>query len=251
MAATDISVQAQYEAAFHHFKPDKRLRWLQEMGKVSVRLELEDRVVAVDVTPLQAAVVELFEGQDRWSEEQLMAKLTIDELALRGALAVWAGHGVLKEEDGAWRLLEVEEAGDGNRCKSKNSQPLTLAYVVESTAPAFESVDEERAAKGRLYWNVSNCTNTADGSTSGGCSRRSARRTPTRCTARSGASRTTTSRSTSSPRSCTSRSVRGRSRSRATGAGCCCRADYEGEERPLYYAYSLSLSLDLWRESRP
>jgi anaphase-promoting complex subunit 2 len=124
------SAQAKYEAAFHHFKPDKHLRWLQEMGKVSVRLELEDREVAVDVTPLQAAVVELFEGKDRWSEDELMRKLTIDELSLRGALAVWAGHGVLKEDDGAWRLLEVVEeggeGGDGNRCKSTEAETVTV-----------------------------------------------------------------------------------------------------------------------------
>jgi hypothetical protein len=30
--------------------------------------------------------------------------------------------------------------------------------VVESTAPAFESVDEARAAKGNMYWTVS-CDN--------------------------------------------------------------------------------------------
>lgn len=110
-------VQTEYETAFHHFKPDKRLRWLQEMGKVTITLELEDREVTVDATPLQAAVAELFEGQARWSEEALGDKLGVDGVPLRSALAHWVGHGVLKEDDdGMWRLLEVvEEAGE--KCK--------------------------------------------------------------------------------------------------------------------------------------
>jgi len=89
------------------------------MGKVGVKLELEDRVVSVQVTPLEASVVELFEGQDTWTEDALTEKLGVDALALRGALAVWAGHGVLKEEtEGSWRLLETVEEG-ASRCKSR------------------------------------------------------------------------------------------------------------------------------------
>lgn len=119
------TVQTKYEAAFHHFKPDKRLRWLQEMGNVSVRLELEDRVVEVEVTPLQAAVAELFESQDRWTEADLMDRLVVGDIPVRTALAVWASHGVLKEEDGAWRLLEVVEEGtDAHRCELS----LSTAY---------------------------------------------------------------------------------------------------------------------------
>lgn len=129
------AVQTAYETAFHTFKPDKRLRWLQEMGKVTLNLELEDRrVVNVSVTPLQAAVVELFETQDRWSEEQLMEKLDVDEMPIRAALAVWAGHGVLKDDNGVWRLLEMVEEGDeGHRCKS--SKPNTSATLTPT--PAF------------------------------------------------------------------------------------------------------------------
>lgn len=106
-----------------------------------VRLELEDRVVVEDVTPLQAAIVELFEGDgnETWTEAALMEKLGVDELALRGALAVWAAHGVLKDDGVAWRLLEVAE-DPADRCKWRpytvmESGGLTLSLQHSSWNP--------------------------------------------------------------------------------------------------------------------
>lgn len=53
-------LQARYAKAFHQFKPDKRLRWLPQLGTVEIKLELEDRTVEVEASPLQASVIELF-----------------------------------------------------------------------------------------------------------------------------------------------------------------------------------------------
>lgn len=123
------AIETEYEAAFHHFKPDKHLRWLQELGTASVTLELEDRTVTVDVTPLQAAVAELFESQDRWAEDALANQLGVEVASVRSALTVWAGHGVLKdEEDGIWRLLERVEDG------SENAQGEPLDYISSNIA---------------------------------------------------------------------------------------------------------------------
>jgi anaphase-promoting complex subunit 2 len=52
-----------YAQAYHQIKPDKHLRWLSGLGTVEVTLELADRTIEAEVTPLQAAVVELFGQQ--------------------------------------------------------------------------------------------------------------------------------------------------------------------------------------------
>ncbi|WVQ81579.1 hypothetical protein IAT38_003703 [Cryptococcus sp. DSM 104549] len=101
--------QAAYEAAFHHFKPDKHLRFVQHLGTVSLTLTLTDRTITVDATPLQASIMELFESQDVWKAEALEEKLGVDGPQVRKALGWWAVQGVVKEEAGGWRLLEVEE----------------------------------------------------------------------------------------------------------------------------------------------
>lgn len=167
--------ERKYEAAFHHFKPDKHLRWLQEQGTASVTLELEDRTVTVEVTPLQAAVAECFESQDTWTEDGLAKQLEVDVILVRGALAVWAGHGVLKnEDDGSWRVLEVlealEEGGDhqGESPSPHSPHPSTnppryevlsltnTAVPVADTRSGFQSTDKTSAEeKGSMFWSVS------------------------------------------------------------------------------------------------
>jgi anaphase-promoting complex subunit 2 len=58
--SSPIRLQDQYAHGFSAFKPDKKLRWLPHLGTVNLELELEDRTVAVDVPPLEAAFIELF-----------------------------------------------------------------------------------------------------------------------------------------------------------------------------------------------
>ena len=103
-----------YEAAFHHFKPDKYLRWLQNIGTAVVKLELEDRIIETEATPLQASIAELFEEQSQWMTADLGERLFIEDQAqIRNALAFWASHGLVKDEPGGWRILEIAEEEGG------------------------------------------------------------------------------------------------------------------------------------------
>jgi anaphase-promoting complex subunit 2 len=54
------SMQDTFSKEFHTFKPDKHLRWLPLMGHVRMEVELEDRIIEKECSPLAAAVIELF-----------------------------------------------------------------------------------------------------------------------------------------------------------------------------------------------
>ena len=54
-------VQDQYANGFAEFKPDKKLHWLPQLGTITLELELQDRTIEAEVTPLEAAVIGLFE----------------------------------------------------------------------------------------------------------------------------------------------------------------------------------------------
>jgi anaphase-promoting complex subunit 2 len=106
----DDSVQAEYETAFHRLKPDKHLRWIQHLGTAVVKLELEDRIVEVEATPLQASIAELFSERPEWQVKEIAERLSVgDSGSLRNALAFWANEGVVKEDGGVWKILEVAE----------------------------------------------------------------------------------------------------------------------------------------------
>jgi anaphase-promoting complex subunit 2 len=132
-------LQTDYAHEFTVFKPDKKLKWLPHLGTVQLELQLEDRVVDVDVPPLEAAFIELFSGKGLfsflfqppsffyllltvnvcyplavWSLEDLISSVgSIDRGAAIKALSTWVDHGVLKEDpENTFILLEKAEEGD-------------------------------------------------------------------------------------------------------------------------------------------
>lgn len=54
-------VQDRYAKGFTEFKPDKKLHWLPQLGTITLEIELQDRTIEAEVTPLEAAVIGLFE----------------------------------------------------------------------------------------------------------------------------------------------------------------------------------------------
>jgi len=136
-------LQDNFEGEFHKFKPDKKLKWVPQLGAVSLKLELEDRVVEVEATPIQAGVIELFSEQDTWNLEQLMEKLGgIDRVLVQSALDFWIGEGVLKGEDNAFRLLERAEQGAPPR-----PRPVTV-----EEAPPVDEKEKQQAEQMKIYW---------------------------------------------------------------------------------------------------
>ena len=56
-------VQDRYADGFMEFKPDKKLHWLPQLGTITLELELQDRTIEAEVTPLEAAVIGFFEEE--------------------------------------------------------------------------------------------------------------------------------------------------------------------------------------------
>ncbi|OAV97804.1 hypothetical protein PTTG_01338 [Puccinia triticina 1-1 BBBD Race 1] len=102
-----------FEQTYTSQKVDRRLRWLPQLGSVEIDVELEDRTLSLEVTTLQASVIELFGTSDTWTFAQLRSTLRIqtDLVSLRNALYFWSNQEVLKEvESGIWKLFETRES---------------------------------------------------------------------------------------------------------------------------------------------
>ncbi|GAA6046446.1 hypothetical protein JCM3770_004928 [Rhodotorula araucariae] len=139
--------QTAYDRTFSALKRDKKLRWLPQLGSVNLTLALRDRSVTVDCSPLQAAVIELFDKQDTWAPDALQQELRVpDAGTVRNALYFWNNLGVLRAlPDDLWRL--VEEVRDGTA-----SERNAVAHVVEEETEAVQSVEAQRVEQMRVFW---------------------------------------------------------------------------------------------------
>ncbi|GAA5863248.1 hypothetical protein JCM1840_002522 [Sporobolomyces johnsonii] len=140
--------QAAYDRAFTSLKPDKKLRWLPHLGNVNLTIELKDRSLTVDATPVQAAILELFDKQDTWTSDALQTELKLADLSIvRNGLFFWNNLGVVRSlPDDMWRL--VEEQGKAGEEEGVGG----VAHVIEEEKAAVQSVEDQRVEQMRVFW---------------------------------------------------------------------------------------------------
>ncbi|KAI5480345.1 anaphase-promoting complex subunit 2 [Pseudohyphozyma bogoriensis] len=135
--------QSQYEKSYNHLKPDKKLKWLPQLGTANITVELKDRTITIDATAIQASIIELFSIEDTWSADDLIIELRTDSASLRNGLYFWSNQGVIKNVDpveDTWKLLEEKESG------------VTAGLVMEEAQEAVQSVDSQKIEQMRVHW---------------------------------------------------------------------------------------------------
>ncbi|EIW81206.1 ubiquitin-protein ligase [Coniophora puteana RWD-64-598 SS2] len=140
------ALQERYAKEYSVFKPDKYLKWLPNLGRVHLELELEDRTVDADVPPLEAAFIELFSEKDVWAVDDLMSKVgTVPRSAALKALGTWVDLHVLTEDsEGVFRLLNVTE--------DTGARAPVPRPGAEEELPSIMSVQQQQAEQMKVYW---------------------------------------------------------------------------------------------------
>ncbi|KAF9957994.1 Anaphase-promoting complex subunit 2 [Mortierella alpina] len=103
----------QYSAVFEVSKPAQKLSIFSSLGMVDVELELEDRTIEMQVEPMHAAIIYLFEDQDMWTLAAISAKLQVSEESLEQKMQLWIREGVLKEI-GRFQYQLIENASSSS-----------------------------------------------------------------------------------------------------------------------------------------
>ncbi|OCH91244.1 hypothetical protein OBBRIDRAFT_887137 [Obba rivulosa] len=142
-------LQDEYSKQYTTFKPDKRLRWLPQLGSIKLELTLQDRTVSADVSLLEAAFIELFSEKDIWTIDELTTRVrSIDRISAAKALATWVDMGVLKAGgDSVYRLLEVAEEVP----TSSSAAAIQHLPAVEEV-PTIMTVQQQQAEQMKVYW---------------------------------------------------------------------------------------------------
>ncbi|MBW0483948.1 hypothetical protein O181_023663 [Austropuccinia psidii MF-1] len=150
-----VELQKQFEKAYTLQKVDRRLRWFPQLGSLELDVELQDRTLSLEVTPLQASVIELFATADVWTTAQLEEALRIksDSSLLRNALYYWSNHEVVKEiESSTWKLFETRESFNS----SLNGVSRHVIQEVTTHIDGHTKTDKFRAFSGFVIGMLTN-----------------------------------------------------------------------------------------------
>ncbi|ELR20860.1 anaphasepromoting complex subunit 2 isoform 2, putative [Acanthamoeba castellanii str. Neff] len=109
-----------YEKEYQAVKASRKLCWRPALGTVEVELEGPHGAQSFSVSPLQAAIIYLFQDQEIWPIEELAEKLgTTSEVVRKGA-GYWVANGALRASFQGRSLVyevsfgeEVNPSGEG------------------------------------------------------------------------------------------------------------------------------------------
>ena len=90
-------IQEKFVSSYEAFKGNRTLIWKNNLGQVTIDIEMNEQTVEFKVTPIQAAIIMKFQEKDIWSLKDLGQSLKICSVALRKKIAFWKVQNVLEE----------------------------------------------------------------------------------------------------------------------------------------------------------
>ncbi len=148
-------IQEKFMTSFETFKGNRTLIWKNSLGQVNLELEINNKVLEFNVTPIQAAVILKFQEKSTWSVQELSQSLKMCSFALKKKLVFWKAQGIIKEQEES-ETTQNEENTNEFYTLVKDSGKLNKrkAFVedeeeIEKTAQSDILKEHEIA----LYWN--------------------------------------------------------------------------------------------------
>lgn len=117
-----------YAGVYESLKPARKLEWQDDLSQISLKVELADRTLTMDVNPAQAAVLFALQDNARMSLEELVQKLECAEDFVLPRIKFWQSQGVVRDiGDNVFEVIEsttdtTDTAGGMTHIKSKLQQ---------------------------------------------------------------------------------------------------------------------------------
>lgn len=135
---------ARYVKAFEALKGNRTLCWKPHLGNVNLEIELKDRKINLNVTPIHATIILHFQEKHEWTLEKLSEIIHAPTTVLRRKIGFWVTQGVLKETANDTYTLQEES------CSKSHS----VSEIVEDDEgeSAMASASDQREGELQVFW---------------------------------------------------------------------------------------------------
>ena len=89
---------SKYKKSYELLKGNRTLNWKPHLGLVSLEVELKEKVLTFNVTPVHATIIYHYQQKQRWTVDELSAVMQMPSQALQRKMAFWQSQGLLREE---------------------------------------------------------------------------------------------------------------------------------------------------------
>ncbi|XP_020294195.1 anaphase-promoting complex subunit 2 isoform X2 [Pseudomyrmex gracilis] len=133
-----------YVKAFETLKGNRTLCWKPHLGNVSLEIELKDRKLDINVTPVHATIILHFQDKNEWVLQDLAEAMHAPATVLRRKITFWVSQGLLKETSNDVYVLQEEST-------SKSRLPTDIVEE-EETESAMASASDQREEELQVFW---------------------------------------------------------------------------------------------------
>ncbi|XP_029175698.1 anaphase-promoting complex subunit 2-like [Nylanderia fulva] len=133
-----------YVKAFEALKGNRTLCWKPHLGNVSLEIELKDRKLDINVTPIHATIILHFQDKNEWALQDLAEVMHAPATVLRRKMTFWVSQGLLRETTNDVYILQEEST-------SKNRLSTDLVEE-EETESVMASASDQREEELQVFW---------------------------------------------------------------------------------------------------
>ena len=120
-------------------KGNRTLIWKNNLGQVSIDLEIDGKVLEFNVTPVQCAVIMRFQERETWCLAELSQAMKMCSFVLRKKLAFWRGQGVLRQVERAGGEERESMAQSGDDTQMDTGAVAEVYTLVKEAAKVNEA----------------------------------------------------------------------------------------------------------------
>ncbi|XP_066583015.1 anaphase-promoting complex subunit 2 isoform X2 [Prorops nasuta] len=133
-----------YVKTFEALKGNRTLCWKPHLGNVHLEIELKDRKLDINVTPIHATIILHFQDKNEWKLENLAEVMHAPPTVLRRKIIFWISQGLLKEVSTDVFILQEES--------SIKNRPCTEIVEEEEIESAMASASDQREEELQVFW---------------------------------------------------------------------------------------------------
>lgn len=127
-------IQEKFIGCYEAFKGNRTLIWKNNLGQVTIDLEINGKVIEFNVTPIQCAVIMKFREKETWSLLELSQSMKMCSFVLRKKLSFWKMQGILKKIDQESGEDNESQLQTGNDTQMETNAPVEVYTLVKEAA---------------------------------------------------------------------------------------------------------------------
>jgi anaphase-promoting complex subunit 2 len=139
-----------YVKAFETLKGNRTLCWKPHLGNVNVDIEMRDRKLNLNISPIHATIILCFQDKTEWNLDELSELMHVPTTVLRRKISYWVSQALLIETTRDTFILQEELAINSSR----NIQTAIVIDMIddEETESAMASASDQREEELQVFW---------------------------------------------------------------------------------------------------